>query len=268
MLDYLNPWIWTGTTDEKKRKRGYLAGSLRGEPESMYQLGYWAFREKNYFFAAKWLDKCVVLPGPYWTRASLIMGTIRYRNQDFDSAEYYWKQSAQNGNTSSMFNLAVLYKENEQISRALTWFEKAAKLGHLGSKKSLERIKNRPAPRASMTGQEAEHHAARWMKYWGFYDAKVNGATNAADGGIDIVATNAQAQVKYWSSPVGIQPINEFEGASSGLGEVKIFFSKSGYSKRAISRADQCKIALFTFNHEHTPKATNSIARDLTLIRN
>lgn len=266
MLDYLNPWMWQGSSTDKKKKRDLLAGALRGEPSSLYELGQWAFRERQDDFAAKWLDKCVVLPSQYWPKASVFMGTIHYRKNNFSTAEHYWKQAAEQGNSTAMFNLAVLYKENNQVGNALNWFSRAASAGHAKAQQSLDRLKSQPAPATWMTENEAEHHAARWMKYWGFYDAKV--MPIGPDGGIDVVASNAQAQVKYWNTPVGIQPINEFEGASSGRGSVKLFFSKSGYSKHAVNRADQCNIALFTFDSEHIPKASNSIARDFLLNRN
>src|SRR4051794_1283032 len=74
--------------------------------------------------------------------------------------------------------------------------------------------------------QEAEHLAAWHMGTLGFADACLTGAGN--DRGIDVLAEQAVAQVKYQTSaPVGAPAVQQLRGAAHGR-QWAIFYSLSG----------------------------------------
>lgn len=100
----------------------------------------------------------------------------------------------------------------------------------------------------------AEELAAAHMRHIGFNDARRTGA--GTDRGIDVVATNAAAQVKYLSAPVGGPDIQRFRGASHGI-ESALFYSGSGYSSAAVLAAERTGVALFTFSVENVVTALN-----------
>ncbi|WP_405859944.1 restriction endonuclease [Streptomyces sp. NBC_00090] len=58
--------------------------------------------------------------------------------------------------------------------------------------------------RSIRTWQDAELAAVDHMHGLGFTDAQMTGA--GADGGIDVIARDAIAQVKHYSQPVGVGP--------------------------------------------------------------
>ena len=55
--------------------------------------------------------------------------------------------------------------------------------------------------------------------------------------------------------------VNEFHGSAQGSGKDELYFSRSGYTQKAIDRADETGIALFEFNDQGIPKSVNSAAR-------
>lgn len=90
--------------------------------------------------------------------------------------------------------------------------------------------------------RDAEERAARHMRQLGFADAKLTGS--GTDGGIDVVATDAIAQVKHYAKPVGIAEVQRMRGAA--IGDVNVlFYSSSGYTSSAIDFAERAGMALF-----------------------
>lgn len=96
-----------------------------------------------------------------------------------------------------------------------------------------------------MNWQEAEDPAVSHMRMSGFPDAQKT--AGGADRGIDVVAVRAVAQVKLLGQPVGSPDIQRFKGAAHDSRNA-LFYSSSGYSRAAVSIADQLGIALFTFS--------------------
>jgi hypothetical protein len=93
---------------------------------------------------------------------------------------------------------------------------------------------------------DAEAQAAVWMIGLGFGDAMPTQFT--ADGGIDVVASRAVAQVKFQVAPVGRPALQNLVGAASEHpGKFKLFFSWKGYSGPAFVFAEQAHVALFSF---------------------
>ncbi|WIB65297.1 restriction endonuclease [Curtobacterium sp. MCBD17_040] len=102
--------------------------------------------------------------------------------------------------------------------------------------------------------QMAEELAAAHMQAVGFRDARRT--ANGADGGIDVAAANAVAQVKHLAQPVGSPDIQRVRGAAHNIPYV-LFYSSSGYTGAALEVADAAQVALFTFTPEGEVSAVN-----------
>lgn len=110
----------------------------------------------------------------------------------------------------------------------------------------------------------AEENAAKVMKKLGFTDARCTPV--GPDGGIDVVARDAVAQVKWQGGQVGRGEIQGLYGARGRDYErAMLFFSASGYSRQAIDCADDLDVALFTYGPDGEVVAQNSSA--VTLVR-
>lgn len=114
------------------------------------------------------------------------------------------------------------------------------------------------------TWREAEDLAAEWMRYLGYDDAAITGG--AADGGLDVVATGAVAQVKWQGAAVGRPAVQRLVGAAPVGTRAVLFFSWSGYSKGAIEYANERDVALFDVDATDT-LTTLSRAADSVLDR-
>ncbi|GAA1053938.1 restriction endonuclease [Dietzia natronolimnaea] len=116
-----------------------------------------------------------------------------------------------------------------------------------------------------ITPLQAEHIAAGIMRdHLGFKDARVT--TASGDGGVDVVARQAVAQVKHWGSQVGRPAIQQLYGAR-GVDHAKkmVFFCSGGYSRQAIAYANEVGVALFTFDAACSYEPMNDSAREIDL---
>lgn len=96
------------------------------------------------------------------------------------------------------------------------------------------------------TWQEAELIAAEHMSRLGFEAVDVTPA--GADGGVDVSASGARAQVKFYSSgPIGAPAVQQLVGATAP-GHVSLFYSLSGYTRAAMALATEKDVALFVFS--------------------
>lgn len=109
--------------------------------------------------------------------------------------------------------------------------------------------------------QAAEELAAGHMRSLGFLDAQLT--RSGSDGGIDVVATGAAAQVKFLSRPVGSPDVQRLRGAAFKIDNL-LFYSSSGYSPAAIIAADDIGIALFSYTVEGDLVSVNECAEALT----
>lgn len=117
----------------------------------------------------------------------------------------------------------------------------------------------RPAPRQIQTWQDAEHNAAAWMRYWGYRDARAK--PGGADGGIDVHASGALAQVKYQAIAVGRPALQLLFGARGhAIHKQLIFFTGSNYTSTAVTYADEHDIALFVYSLDGSMTAVNPSA--------
>ncbi|MFE9958941.1 restriction endonuclease [Micromonospora sp. NPDC005299] len=122
-----------------------------------------------------------------------------------------------------------------------------------------------PAPRAVRSWQEAEHNAAAWMRYWGYADAVA--APGGSDGGIDIRAGDALAQVKYKAAQVGRPELQLLFGARGHVTTKQlIFFTGSDYAATAVAYAADHDIALFLYELDGSMKPVNELARRISTI--
>ncbi|WP_324273621.1 restriction endonuclease [Blastococcus brunescens] len=115
------------------------------------------------------------------------------------------------------------------------------------------------------TWQQAEENAAAWMRWWGFADARVT--PTGADGGIDVLATTAIAQVKFKAAQVGRPDVQRLAGArGSANNRAILFFTGIGFTKPAVEYADRERIALFEYAMSGEMTPVSSAAR--ILLRN
>lgn len=109
---------------------------------------------------------------------------------------------------------------------------------------------------------DAEEMAATHMRQLGFPDAKRMPV--GPDGGVDVTASGAIAQVKFRAQITGRPELQRLFGAR-GLDQTKalIFYSSARYSPAAVQYADLVEVALFTYDvHGHT-NAVNAVATKL-----
>ncbi|MFE2560229.1 restriction endonuclease [Streptomyces sp. NPDC059352] len=97
--------------------------------------------------------------------------------------------------------------------------------------------------RSIRTWQDAELAAVDHMHGLGFTDAQTTGA--GADGGIDVIARDAIAQVKHYSQPVGVGPVRELRGVADSHHHL-LFYASGGYTAKAREFADKRGVALFS----------------------
>jgi hypothetical protein len=103
------------------------------------------------------------------------------------------------------------------------------------------------------------------MKAWRYRRVRLTGA--GADGGIDVEAEGAVAQVKAWMVPVGRPEIQRLRGAAYD-GRTPLFFSLTAYTSAAVEFANSCGVALFRFSgYSGEIEAVNDSARKLILDR-
>ncbi|WP_280470633.1 restriction endonuclease [Nocardia farcinica] len=106
------------------------------------------------------------------------------------------------------------------------------------------------------TPQEAERNAAARMREMGFADAAVT--AGGADGGVDVRASRAIAQVKWRGGMVSRPEVQKLFGArGSDYGKQLLFFAASDYSQHAVAFADTEGIALFVYEPDGCLAARN-----------
>ncbi|MEW1863076.1 restriction endonuclease [Streptomyces sp. NPDC088194] len=120
-----------------------------------------------------------------------------------------------------------------------------------------------PQPVQISSWQQAEHNAARWMRYWGYSGAAAK--PGGADGGVDIRAIGALGQVKYKAALVGRPELQRFVGARPhGSDAQLIFFTGSNYASTAVYYAQERDIALFQYRLDGAMVPVNAAARRIS----
>lgn len=100
------------------------------------------------------------------------------------------------------------------------------------------------------------------MRAWGFTDAEVT--PSGPDGGIDVDAVKAVAQVKFKPSQVGLPEVQQLFGARGGATHKQLlFFAGTSYSSKAVAYADTNHVALFEYDLVGGVQAVNQVSRRL-----
>lgn len=112
-------------------------------------------------------------------------------------------------------------------------------------------------PRIIYDYYDAECVAAAWVRRFGYRDATVT--PPGSDDGIDVLATGAIAQVKYWHEKyVGVAEVQRLAGCAK-RGQGCFFFASGGYTDHALRWADHPdhRVALFHFYNDGNLKPLN-----------
>lgn len=112
--------------------------------------------------------------------------------------------------------------------------------------------------------RQAEEFSATHMRGLGFEDAEVT--PPGADGGIDVVATGAVAQVKHFSeTSVSAPTVQQLLGAAKGA-QMAVFYSLTGYTSSAIRLAEERGVALFAYSVAGDVAPLSTAADNLALV--
>jgi hypothetical protein len=123
-------------------------------------------------------------------------------------------------------------------------------------------VRVEPARRQIDSWNTAERNAAEWMRYWGYVGVSVT--PSGADGGVDIRARGALAQVKWEARQVGRPHLQKLVGARGrSMSSELLFFSGAGYSEHAVAYADEMDIALYFYRLDGRMEARSRLARQL-----
>ncbi|MEU1465289.1 restriction endonuclease [Streptomyces sp. NPDC005727] len=114
---------------------------------------------------------------------------------------------------------------------------------------------HRPAQRLIRDARDAELAAVDWMRYLGFTDAAATPV--GADGGTDVIAERAVAQVKKEGSRTTRPTVQQLHGVATAKQRAALFFSMAGYTPPAIAWATQQDVALFQYDLQGTPQPIN-----------
>ncbi|MBW6434989.1 restriction endonuclease [Actinoplanes hulinensis] len=118
----------------------------------------------------------------------------------------------------------------------------------------------RAAAKPAGDWRAAEELAVRHLRDLGFHDARTT--AGGADGGVDVVATGAVAQVKHWAQPVGQPPLRDLFGVAQAAAATAFFYSRSGYTPAALEWANATGIALFTYTLDGQVQACNAAGHE------
>ncbi|SNY53479.1 restriction endonuclease [Paractinoplanes atraurantiacus] len=117
-----------------------------------------------------------------------------------------------------------------------------------------------PAAQLPTDWRAAEDIACAHMRMLGFADAETT--AGGRDGGLDVVAEQAIAQVKMLALPVGAPPVQQLRGTRPLLA-YHLFYSTSGYTSAALAAADEIGVALFKIERDGTVAGANAAADGL-----
>jgi hypothetical protein len=119
------------------------------------------------------------------------------------------------------------------------------------------------APRLLKTPRQAEEYAAEIMESFGFSNVRVT--PPGADGGIDVTANEAVAQVKMEGVPTARPVLQAIYGNASHLGNKALVFSLAGFTRQSVEWADTAGVALFEFSFDGSIAARSRTAEYLVL---
>lgn len=116
------------------------------------------------------------------------------------------------------------------------------------------------ARRVVSDAEDAELLASRYMRRLGLSDAQVT--PRGADGGIDVRASHALAQVKFRANVTSRPDLQRLFGARGHATHLDLyFFSQTGYSSQALNYADDMGMLLFEYDVTGEVRPVNAPAR-------
>lgn len=107
---------------------------------------------------------------------------------------------------------------------------------------------NSPAQDGStgvMSWQVAEAVARDWMKQNGYRDAQLT--KSGADGGVDVVASSAVAQVKHHAKPVRLPEVQRIYGIAAAERKKALIFGSAGFTPAAQEWANRHGVECYRF---------------------
>jgi hypothetical protein len=116
-----------------------------------------------------------------------------------------------------------------------------------------------PASTLIRNPRDAEAAACTWMQEHGFADARLT--ARGADGGVDVVAVAAVAQVKAEVVPAGAPVVQQLAGIAAARRVAGLVFALAGFTQAARRFAAEAGIALFTFDLQSQVEPVNDTAR-------
>ena len=110
-----------------------------------------------------------------------------------------------------------------------------------------------PKVRGDATWQDYEEAAAAYLRQLGYQNVIGNQA--GSDGGIDVqVPGLLVGQVKFEQSKTGRPVVMQIFGVAAQQGVQALCFSHAGYTKQAITWANEAPVALFVLRYERSKK--------------
>lgn len=111
------------------------------------------------------------------------------------------------------------------------------------------------------TWEDAEHLAVSHMRILGFEDAAAT--RTSVDGGVDVLASSGVAQVKHYQSvAIGAPAVQQLRGAAHDC-RWALFYTSYGYTRAALTFAQDANVALFTYDEAGTVVAQSARAQEL-----
>jgi len=112
--------------------------------------------------------------------------------------------------------------------------------------------------------RDAEHMATRHLRSLGHSTARTT--PTGPDGGVDVIADDALAQVKMEAVQTGRPAVQQLVGAAGRRFAGSLYFySAAGYTQQAIDYAESEHVSLFTFDVRGTVTPVASVSQPKTL---
>jgi len=99
------------------------------------------------------------------------------------------------------------------------------------------------------------------MVYLGYRDSRL--CRKGPDGGVDVSASDAVAQVKAGDTPTGRPIVQQLYGIADQQGKKAVLFTVAGPTEEATAWADQGHVAIFQLDLAGRVRALNSHAQEM-----
>jgi len=100
-------------------------------------------------------------------------------------------------------------------------------------------------PPGAMSWRVAEAIVRDWMKQNGYRDARLT--PSGPDGGVDVVASGAVAQVKHHAKPVRLPEVQRIYGIAVAERKKALIFASAGFTPAAREWASRHRVECYRF---------------------